>query len=1399
MTDTSRSIQVTIDPKGAETGARRVNSALASIAAQTKKMAANDNAASAAANKLGDELRNTGSAARKAAAGLDDASDSASKTSKNVDRATGSFQGLKRVVAALGLAYVAKQFMDLSDASSTIAAKLNIATAEFGNLARAQSDVTAIANRSRSDISAVADLYSVLARNANDLKINQDSVSKATETVGKALKIGGAGAAQASSAILQLSQSLGAGKLAGDEFASLSENAPRLMKILADSMGVPRGALKALASEGKITADVITKALTDPKILAQIEAEFAKIPATFADVRTAAVNLGIGVAGALAKGLNISSSLSGLIAQVQSLGPKLEPVFTKVGEAIRSSLAVIAPVFSAIWSVAGPILSLLVNNLDTLTKVAMAAAGAFIAFKVAAGIQWALSAAAGIGAMATSFIAANGAAAAATVGVTTLRTAALGLVATLGGPLGIALAVATAGVGYFMYKNAEAKAAAENLTASINSQSVEFGTLVQKQRQAAAESGNLDATQKAALTSTANLTGEAHLLANAWARVAAEAKAAALEQAKAAQAQALTNLRMAKTAYDEKKDKAFRKAAVRPFAERGLGANAPALNSKEALSAANRAVQNTKEQRELIQATTNLNAANKQVTDLANSKLATFKPTPAAVAAPSGGGASSKGSGGKSKAETEAERMKKAQEDYWKGLNDNLALSKLSTSESEVQRKQLELQGILKRDLNAMEKVGIQAIVEQTKANKFLVKNEEDHALKMRDLNNEKSALQKKFNGMTDDQFEIYQAGESAVNAAIADNVKLSGDQLDLVRKRAELEASVTQEIRNQNVQKARGRDLIADALKGEVARRNAASDRAAIQASVKTYSSQLGRVITQDDADRAIKVLDQAVIATAMTFRDEMGQRINELGEQIGGKWGGAISKIGNLLSSIARAAQGDYSGMGALGGIASIFSSKQSDGSFNGIFGSKFATSLSGGITEGMKGVQDSLFSLNTATNSGFGSLQTAFGKNGDLVKGLGGAMGSAMAGAQIGGAVAGIGKALGIGMSNTGAQIGGAIGSFIPIPGGAIIGSVIGGLTGNLFKKKKYGTASISQMADGSLDVGSLTGNSGSRKDAANSAGSAVAAGIQEIANALGATISGSPSVSIGTYKDKWRVSSTGRTGKLKGKYSDVTDFGKDGADAAIAYAIQESLKDGILTGISQFSQRVLKSLDVEKALPIAQSYEAILKDLAAFKNPIKATVEETVKSIDTLAKQMRAAGATSAELANVEEWRALKLKSVLEEQVGGFQDLLKQLNGPDAGVSALSLLTKDMKELDTFRAKIASGATVDQDAFTQLGQDILSNASAIYGTNSVQFQNIIKDLKALTQSALDTATSEFDKYSGKDSTVTAINDQTNQIVSSLDNLPDRLVEALNAIGWNQAAANYKAVNGKMLNFW
>jgi tape measure domain-containing protein len=76
-----------------------------------------------------------------------------------------------------------------------------------------------------------------------------------------AARLSGASAVEASNAFTQLAQGLGSGALRGDEFNSIAEQVPAILTAISQETGVAQGALRDYAADGKITADVVIRAL----------------------------------------------------------------------------------------------------------------------------------------------------------------------------------------------------------------------------------------------------------------------------------------------------------------------------------------------------------------------------------------------------------------------------------------------------------------------------------------------------------------------------------------------------------------------------------------------------------------------------------------------------------------------------------------------------------------------------------------------------------------------------------------------------------------------------------------------------------------------------------------------------------------------------------------------------------------------------------------------------------------------------------------------------------------------------------------------------------------------------------------------------------------------------------
>lgn len=172
--------------------------------------------------------------------------------------------------------------MQLSDELTNTSARLNLINDGLQTQAELQEKIYAAATRSRGVYTDMADAVAKLGLNAGDSFSSNDELIAFTELIQKSFKVGGASATEQSSALLQLTQAMGSGKLQGDEFRSITENAPMIADAIAKYVGVSKGELKELSSDGAITADIIKNAMFNASN--DINAQFKKMPMTFSDI-----------------------------------------------------------------------------------------------------------------------------------------------------------------------------------------------------------------------------------------------------------------------------------------------------------------------------------------------------------------------------------------------------------------------------------------------------------------------------------------------------------------------------------------------------------------------------------------------------------------------------------------------------------------------------------------------------------------------------------------------------------------------------------------------------------------------------------------------------------------------------------------------------------------------------------------------------------------------------------------------------------------------------------------------------------------------------------------------------------------------------------------------------------
>ncbi|MDO6706793.1 tape measure protein [Photobacterium sp. 1_MG-2023] len=239
------------------------------------------------------------------------------------DRAERATDGFSKSVAAATVAVGAlttglgvRELARYSDAWKDVTNRLTLATNTTQELEQAQQAVFSIAQDTRSELGATAILYQKLSMAGQEHIQGQQDLAAITQTVNKAVALSGSTAAGAEAAIIQLSQGLGAGALRGEEFNSVLENAPRLIQLLADSLGVPIGKMKELASNGQLTSERVIKAIRDQSSV--IDSEYSRTLPKISEGWTQVENSVTRAVGALDEATGASQSVYSILDQVSS-------------------------------------------------------------------------------------------------------------------------------------------------------------------------------------------------------------------------------------------------------------------------------------------------------------------------------------------------------------------------------------------------------------------------------------------------------------------------------------------------------------------------------------------------------------------------------------------------------------------------------------------------------------------------------------------------------------------------------------------------------------------------------------------------------------------------------------------------------------------------------------------------------------------------------------------------------------------------------------------------------------------------------------------------------------------------------------------------------------------------
>lgn len=421
--------------------------------------------------------------------------------------------------------------------------------------------------------------------------------------------------------------------------------------------------------------------------------------------------------------------------------------------------------------------------------------------------------------------------------------------------------------------------------------------------------------------------------------------------------------------------------------------------------------------------------------------------------------------------------------------------------------------------------------------------------------------------------------------------------------------------------------------------------------------------------------------------------------------------------------------------------------------------------------------------------GALKGIPGVTGKLDKLLGksDALGGAIGGAQTGAMVAGIGKMLGLKTSTLGGQIGGAAGSFLPIPGGQLIGSIIGSVVGGLFKKTPKASTNLRTRDDDTIDIYGTTGQGkgkAERKAAAKAAAHAIDDALLNLMDQFGTGLADNVKIgAIGSKKKKFFFDAPGAGGK---------EYFSDQADAITA-AITYAVNHGVIEGMKQSVKNLITSgKDLNTQIEKASLLESIPKRLLAFTDPVRAAVEGVNDEFKQIIRVLDEADASASEYADAQKLyefeRAKAIEQATSQASSAIEDFLKDMKGgSNSPLSRRAVYANAQSDFSKIASDVNAGKAVDDNKLLDAATRFQDASRALNGSNQSFFSdfdtifNLLTKAKANITGSTTTSTgtlpaSPFANNSSvndaiaatSQAQVAATNTQTNTLAGKLDTL-------------------------------
>lgn len=297
-----------------------------------------------------------------------------------------AYRGVQTIIGALGF----QKILETSDSLVQTTSRLDMMN---DGLQTTQELVDMVYQSAQNARGSFLGMANIVARFGNNVGIGENSVFGSSaevvafaELIQKQMTIAGASTAEASAAMLQLSQGLGSGVLRGDELNSIFDQAPNLIQNIAkyieeneaiaahmaevvdvsyEEMSTNAiGHIRDLAAEGQLSAEIVKAAIFDAS--EEINTRFEDMPMTWAQIWQSMQNT------ALMKFQPVLQRLNDIANSER---------FNQFVDGATTAMAVVSNAVITIFDTIGAVGGFVADNWSIIAPIVLGVAAAFAVYK----------------------------------------------------------------------------------------------------------------------------------------------------------------------------------------------------------------------------------------------------------------------------------------------------------------------------------------------------------------------------------------------------------------------------------------------------------------------------------------------------------------------------------------------------------------------------------------------------------------------------------------------------------------------------------------------------------------------------------------------------------------------------------------------------------------------------------------------------------------------------------------------------------------------------------------------------------------------------------------------------------------------------------------------------------